>query len=90
LNFTRLNGKWATVAIPKVGAVKVRLYRAMPARVTGARVVREATGWMLVVRGENRVVTPRRRRVERGCVGIDRGVTHTLAGPFSIRDGPRS
>jgi putative transposase len=79
LNLTRLNGKWATVAIPKVGAVKARLHRPMPERVTGARVVREATGWMLVVRGENRVVTPRRRRVERGSVGIDRGVTHTLA-----------
>ena len=79
LNLTRLNGKWATVAIPKVGAVKVRLHRAMPERVTGARVVREATGWMLVVRGENRVVRPRQRRTERGAVGIDRGVAHTLA-----------
>lgn len=79
LNVTRLNGKWATVAIPKVGAVKVRLHRGMPERVTGARVVREATGWMLVIRGENQVVTPRPRRRERGSVGIDRGVTHTLA-----------
>lgn len=79
LNLTRLNGKWGTVAIPKVGTVKVRLHRGMPERVTGARVVREATGWVLVVRGENRVVTPRRRRAERGSVGIDRGVTHTLA-----------
>ncbi len=79
LNLTRLNGKWATVVIPKVGTVKVRLHRDMPERVTGARVVREATGWMLVVRGENQVVKPRRRRAERGDVGIDRGVTHTLA-----------
>jgi putative transposase len=59
--------------------MKVRMHRDMPERVTGARVVREATGWILVVRGENRVVTPRARRVERGSVGIDRGVTHTLA-----------
>ena len=51
LNLTRDNRKWGTVAIPKVGTVKVRLHRAMPERVTGARVVREATGWMLVVRG---------------------------------------
>lgn len=79
LNITRLNGKWATVAIPKVGTVKVRMHRALPDRVTGARVVREATGWMLVVRGENQVLKPRRRRPERGSVGIDRGVTHTLA-----------
>lgn len=79
LNVDQLNRKWATVAIPKVGAVKVRLHRAMPERVTGARVVREATGWMLVVRGENQVVRPRRRRVERGSIGIDRGVIHTLA-----------
>ncbi|MGW4096439.1 RNA-guided endonuclease InsQ/TnpB family protein [Mycobacterium sp. NPDC004974] len=79
LNLTRLNRKWATVAIPKVGTVKVRLHRAIPERVTGARVVREATGWMLVVRGENRVAKPRRRRTERGSVGIDRGVIHTLA-----------
>lgn len=79
LNLTRLNRKWATVAIPKVGAVKVRLHRGMPERVTGARVVREATGWVLVVRGESHVVKPRQRRTERGSVGIDRGVTHTLA-----------
>ena len=79
LNVTRLNGKWGTVAIPKVGAVKVRLHRGLPERVTGARVVLEATGWMLVVRGENQVVQPRRRRTERGSVGIDRGVAHTLA-----------
>ncbi|WP_131823267.1 RNA-guided endonuclease InsQ/TnpB family protein [Mycobacteroides chelonae] len=83
LNVTRLNGKWGTVAIPKVGAVKVRLHRAMPERITGARVVLEATGWMLVIRGENKVVQPRRRRAERGSIGIDRGVTHTLA----ISDG---
>lgn len=79
LNLTRLNRKWASVAIPKVGTVKLRLHRAIPERVTGARVVREATGWMLVVRGENRVAKPRRRRTERGSVGIDRGVIHTLA-----------
>ena len=42
-------------------------------------VVLEATGWMLVVRGENQVVKPRSRRPERGSVGIDRGVAHTLA-----------
>ena len=79
LNVIRLNGKWGTVAIPKVGAVKVRLHRGLPERVTGARVVREATGWMLVVRGENQVIKPRPRRAERGSVGIDRGITHTLA-----------
>ncbi len=79
LNLSRLNGKWATVAVPKVGAVKVRMHRGMPERVTGARVVREAAGWVLVVRGETRVVKPRQRRAERGSVGIDRGGTHTLA-----------
>ncbi|MDH6198346.1 putative transposase [Mycobacterium frederiksbergense] len=79
LNITQLNRKWATVAIPKVGTVKVRLHRGTPERVTGARVMREATGWVLVVRGENQVVKPRQRRRERGSVGIDRGVTHTLA-----------
>lgn len=79
LNVTRLNRKWVSVAIPKAGAVKMRLHRDMPERVTGARAVREATGWMLVIRGENQMVTPRQRRAERGSVGIDRGVTHTLA-----------
>ena len=79
LNLARLNSKWATVAIPKVGTVKMRWHRGLPERVTGARVVREATGWMLVIRGENQVVTPRQRRAERGSVGIDLGVTHTLA-----------
>ncbi|SKK34690.1 IS891/IS1136/IS1341 family transposase [Mycobacteroides abscessus subsp. abscessus] len=79
LNITKLNTKWATAAIPKVGTVKVRMHRGLPERVTGARVVREATGWMLVVRGENQLVNPRRRRADRGSVGIDRGVVHTLA-----------
>ncbi|MEN4466846.1 transposase [Mycolicibacterium conceptionense] len=79
LNLTRLNHKWATVVIPKVGVVKMRWHRDMPERVTGARVVREATGWMLVIRGENHLVKPRLRRAEQGSVGIDRGVTHTLA-----------
>lgn len=97
LNITRLNGKWATVAIPKVGRIKVRLHRGLPERVTGARVVREATGWMLVVRGENQVVKLGRRRAERGSVGIDRGVTHTVAlsdgsfldQPVTLRGGER-
>lgn len=79
LNITRLNAKWATVAIPKVGTVKFRMHRGLPERITGARVVREATGWILVVRGENQVVKPRRRRAERGSLGVDRGVVHTLA-----------
>lgn len=79
LDLTRLNRKWVSVAIPKVGTVKMRWHRDMPERVTGARAVREATGWMLVIRGENQVVTPCQRRAERGGVGIDRGVTHTLA-----------
>lgn len=97
LNITRLNGKWAIVAIPKVGTVKVRMHRGLPERVTGARVVREATGWMLVVRGENQVIKPRRRRAERGSIGIDRGVAHTLAlsdgsfldQPATLRGGER-
>lgn len=79
LNITRLNRKWGTVQIPKVGVCTIRLHRALPEKVTGARVVLEATGWVLVVRGENQVVKPRPRRSERGAVGIDRGVTHTIA-----------
>lgn len=79
LNITRLNRKWGTVQIPKVGVCKIRLHRGLPEKITGARVVREATGWVLVVRGENMIVKPRQRRIERGSVGIDRGITHTLA-----------
>ncbi|WP_245008814.1 RNA-guided endonuclease InsQ/TnpB family protein [Mycolicibacterium farcinogenes] len=98
LDVTRLNRKWVSVAVPKVGAVKMRWHRDMPERVTGARAVREATGWMLVIRGENQMVTPRARRAERGCVGIDRGVAHTLAlsdGSFidqgaTLTDGERT
>ncbi|MCZ9635362.1 hypothetical protein [Rhodococcus sp. BH5] len=44
LNITRLNRKCGTVQIPKVGVCKVRLHRALPEKVTGARVVLEATG----------------------------------------------
>ena len=37
LNITRLNRKWGTVQIPKVGVCKIRLHRALPEKVTGAR-----------------------------------------------------
>lgn len=84
LNLQILNGRWATVQVPKVGRVKVRLHQSPPDRITGARLVKEAGvnavngGWFLVLRGENEIPAPD-PDTRSGVLGIDVGVTHTLA-----------
>lgn len=77
LHLTRVNRKWGTAKIPKVGTVGVRLHQPPPDRITGARLVREASGWFLVIRGE--VVAPTPTPRPDTTLGIDRGVVHTLA-----------
>jgi len=78
LNLTQLNRRWWSAQIPKVGRVKVRVQQRLPDRITGARIVRQANGWQLIVRGEDhaaRLAACDPKRI----LGLDRGVTHTLA-----------
>lgn len=79
LNLRRLNGRWGTVQIPKVGVVKIRMHQSPPDRITGARLVREATGWFLVLRGEVTAPMPAPRDRDTETLGVDRGIVHTLA-----------
>lgn len=78
LTIKRLNRKWATVFVPKVGAVKVRLSRSWHECqiATSARVTFKNGQWHVSL------TTPPRPKIsaETGAsIGIDRGVTHTLA-----------
>ena len=78
LNLTRVNRKWAMALVTKAGRVKVRLSQPLPDRITGARLVLEADGWYMIVRGE-RAAQQHPRRDPDKALGIDRGVAHTLA-----------
>ena len=78
LTIKRLNRKWATVFVPKIGAVKVRLSRSWHEcqTATSARVTLKNGQWHVSL------TTPPRPKIsaETGAsIGIDRGVTHTLA-----------
>lgn len=87
LNWKQESRKYAFVQLPKVGRVRVRTHRRIPAAatITGARVIRESKGvWYLVVRTKRpRHVKPV-RDVE-PLVGFDR---NTEAGiPLAASDG---
>lgn len=83
LNIARLNGKWATVNVPLVGKVKVRLGAEdlqKVTRTTGARLVRRAGRWELTLRCEVALAAPSPSAVDaRPAVGVDRGVVLPLA-----------
>ncbi len=71
------NSKWASILVPKVGQVCFRLSRALPykygmARITLDRAGRWHVSFTSIPEGKDRVKTGNR-------VGIDRGVTNTLA-----------
>lgn len=79
LTVRRLNRKWATVTVPKTGAVKFRLTRAWAniQAATSARVTLSPSGQWHVI-----LTTPPAffDRVTTGAVvGIDRGVTQTIS-----------
>ena len=81
----RLNRRWGQVKIPKVGRVKFRWTRDLPIgkqtnkdnRVTGARLVRDAHGWHIVLRLQREVEGPVPHQGP--TVGIDRGIAQPLA-----------
>ncbi|UQX13410.1 RNA-guided endonuclease TnpB family protein [Candidatus Mycobacterium methanotrophicum] len=74
-----VNRKWAQVFVPKLGLVKFRLSRPLPAGALGmARVTRKAGRWYVAFPAPQPEVAGVPGREER-LVGIDRGVKTTLA-----------
>ncbi|MBU8814001.1 transposase [Mycolicibacterium goodii] len=74
-----VNRKWARVFVPKLGLVKFRLSRPLPAGTLGmARVTCKAGRWHVAFPAPQPEVPARSGREER-MVGIDRGVKTTLA-----------
>ncbi len=73
----KLNSKWAKILVPKVGEVRFRLSRGLPetygmARITLDRALRWHVSFSSIPIDKNRIKTG-------NIVGIDRGVTNTLA-----------
>ncbi|MGV9374606.1 RNA-guided endonuclease InsQ/TnpB family protein [Nonomuraea sp. NPDC003707] len=85
LHVKRLNRRWGTVNLPKVGRVRFRWTKNLPGitrgapagRVTGARLIKDPFGWSIVFRTE--IAVEPARSHQGGRVGIDRGVTVALA-----------
>lgn len=74
-----VNRKWAQVVVPKLGLVKFRLSRPLPAGKLGmARVTYKAGRWHVSFPAPQSAVAGVAGREER-AVGIDRGVKTTLA-----------
>lgn len=72
----KLNRKWATVHVPRIGKVKFRLSRPMAGRMINATFSREALGWHVSFGCEiDHEPTPSALP----SVGIDRGVANTIA-----------
>ncbi|SMF41243.1 putative transposase [Azospirillum oryzae] len=85
--WTKLNAKWAVVLIPKVGEVKFRLTRDIPGTVKVVTVTRDALGWHVVFTTE---IEQPIRPSDKPAIGIDRGVTRTLAlSDGTFRDLPK-
>ncbi|MFE9945948.1 RNA-guided endonuclease InsQ/TnpB family protein [Streptomyces sp. NPDC005531] len=85
LNVVRVHRRWGMVNIPKVGRVRFRWTRDLPAgkragaenRITGARLVKDALGWHIAFRVQTLEVRPEPHQGP--DVGIDVGVTVPLA-----------
>lgn len=71
-----MNAKWASVFLPKIGAVKFRLTRSIPGKVNNATVIRNALGWHINFDCELEHEVPKNSGP---AVGIDRGVIHAVA-----------
>lgn len=73
----KLNRRWATVAVPKLGPVRFRLSRPLPDKVGMARVTLDAAGrWHVSFTATPKAIV---RQPTGAIVGIDRGVATTLA-----------
>lgn len=89
LQVKRLSRHWGQVFIPRVGLVRFRWTKDLPVgkragkinRITGARLVKEASGWHIVFRVQADLPEPVPQ--DGPTVGIDRGI----AVPLALSDG---
>ena len=84
----RLNRSWGSVKLPKIGDVRFRWTRPLPASFKNVTVSRDALGWHVSFSAEIEIEALLNRMP---AVGIDRGVVHALAlsdGKFI--DAPRA
>lgn len=73
----RLNRKWATVHVPKVGPIRFRLSRPVPADAKSYRVTLDRAGrWHVAFAVVPELIEGPQ---DRSVVGVDRGVKNTLA-----------
>jgi putative transposase len=72
----KLNAKWATVRLPKIGPVKFRLTRMPQGKIKNVTVTREANGWHIVFTCEIEHTAPMNIKP---AVGVDRGVANHVA-----------
>ncbi|MFI7292295.1 RNA-guided endonuclease InsQ/TnpB family protein [Streptomyces sp. NPDC050121] len=85
LNVVRVHRRWGMVNLPKVGRVRFRWTKDLPAgkradkgnRITGARLVKDALGWHIAFRVQTIESKPEPHRGAE--VGIDAGVNLPLA-----------
>ncbi|MEU6552914.1 transposase [Streptomyces sp. NPDC046915] len=85
LNITRVHRRWGMVNIPRIGPVRFRWTKDLPAgkhatttsRVTGARLVKDALGWHIAFRVQTLETKPGPHTGPH--VGIDAGVNLPLA-----------
>lgn len=78
IGWRRHNAKYASVQVPLVGRVKVRVHQELPDKPSGARLIEASPGvWELVVRGKTLVDTtaPTNRA---DLVGVDLGVAQSV------------
>lgn len=86
LNLTPINKKYATIQVPKLGKLKIRVHNNSleGAKITGARLVKQQNGWHVTFRCQ--VQTPALDESipdTRPAVGGDRGI----ALPLALSDG---
>ena len=77
----KLNAKWRIVHVPKIGAVKFRCHRPLPADLSSARVVREPGGDWFISFVEQPPARP--HTLNGRIVGIDMGIANSV----TVHDG---
>lgn len=86
LQIKRVNRRWGAVNLPKIGRVRFRWTKDLPGvtkggpagRITGARLVKDASGWQIVFRTQTMAAAVMDTHPG-PVVGIDRGITVALA-----------